>query len=53
VTDQSHVCILLLQSFLVRAAEERQHLKCCLILVYMRRIRQKQAQRDFEEMEKR
>lgn len=43
--------LLLLQSFLNRAALEH-HPQRSLILDWMRRVRQKQAEKEFEEMER-
>ncbi len=51
VKDQSTVVLRLLQGFLHRAVEDR-HPQKYLILDLMRRIRQRQAQIEFEAMER-
>jgi|HubBroStandDraft_5_1064220.scaffolds.fasta_scaffold4120935_1 hypothetical protein len=48
--DQSTLALRLLQGFLTRAAAEH-HPQRCLILDSMRRIRQRQAEQEFEAME--
>jgi hypothetical protein len=50
MTDQSHLVLLWLQQLLNRAAIEH-HKDRCLILDLMRRIRQQQAEQEFEEIE--
>jgi hypothetical protein len=51
MSDQSILVLCLLQGFLLRAAAER-HKDRGLIVDLMRGIRQKQAQQEFEEMER-
>ncbi len=51
MVDQTHFVLLLLQAFLNRAALEH-HKDRVLIIDLMRGVRQKQAEKDYEQMEK-